>query len=81
VSEVRVTVRIINVYPDETVESDVDLTLPAPENPHDLDDWAEDHLMPLTGTGRTKGDAGYFVKITASPDLPILMGSEFAWGI
>jgi hypothetical protein len=80
-SDLRLTLRITNVYPDETVEQTTVVTVPAPENVYDLDEWAEDHLMPLTGTGREKGDAGYFVKITDSPDDPILVGSEFAWGI
>lgn len=46
----------------------------------ELEMWADDVLFPYTGTGRTEGDAGYFAKITACPDMDELTGAEFEWG-
>jgi hypothetical protein len=43
-----------------------------------LTDWADDHLWPLTGTGRTTGSACYEVTVTAST-LPWLLGHTFDW--
>lgn len=81
---IHLHVTILNCYPDEDVAEEGGVEVPAPG---DLDDdegmetWAYDHLFPLTGTGRTEGDAGYFVTIARSPDLPALEGRQFAWGI
>ena len=41
--------------------------------------WAEEHLLPLTGTGRVSGEACYDVHVTAS-SLPTLVGQHFAYG-
>ncbi len=52
-------------------------TVPAPDG-QDLDDWADEHLFPLTGTGRETGAAGYFVKVIESTD-PDLIGKDWEW--
>lgn len=47
----------------------------------DWGEWDQDHIMPLTGTGRTDGDSWYDVTVTSSdrPDiLPI--GQTFDFG-
>jgi hypothetical protein len=46
--------------------------------PGDLDheEWAMEYLMQYTGTGRTEGDAGYFVKVLECDDRPDLVGLE-----
>jgi hypothetical protein len=45
----------------------------------DLDDWAEDTIYPLTGTGKSNGDAWYDATITASSD-PSLVGTTYEFG-
>lgn len=42
-------------------------------------DWAYDNLFPLTGTGRTEGDAWYDVLITDSSNEE-LIGRTFYFG-
>lgn len=80
---IHLHLQILNCYPDEDVmEEQGGVEVPAPPNlEDDLEDWAYEHLFPLTGTGRTKGDAAYFVTIARSPDLPALEGREFSWGL
>lgn len=76
---IDVECQIDNVYPDETVSRMVEARV---ENPwSDWSEWAEEHLFPLTGTGRTEGDAGYFLTITRCDEVPELVGQEFEWGI
>lgn len=76
------TIKIENVYPDDVVRRTMAVSVPAPPEDHeDLNMWAEDHLYPLTGTGRTEGDAGYFVTVLKCPYYPALEGNEFEWGI
>lgn len=80
----KLTVKIDNVYPDGTVTRVMMVDVPAPEvvdrGDHESE-WAEDHLLPLTGTGRTEGDAGYFVEITECREVPELVGRNYEWGI
>lgn len=83
----HMTIKIENVYPDGTVEFEKDIEVPRPpEDPDeraessDDGDWAYDHLYPHTGTGRTKGDAGYFVTIIKCEEDESLVGEEFEWG-
>lgn len=82
---IHLHVKIENVYEDERVVKDEGgLEVPRPRDVDDvegMDSWAYAHLFPLTGTGRESGDAGYFVTITGSPDLPALVGRTFEWGI
>lgn len=77
----KTTVAIENHYVGgPVVKETVTVELPPAHSLSDLDEWAEDNLFPLTGTGRTKGDAGYFVKIIDA-DLPGYVGLEFEWGV
>lgn len=74
-------VQITNVYGDEEITSTEHIDVPtAPlSDSDDLEDWADEHLLPLTGTGRTEGEAGYFVEVLSAPDQPELVGREFEW--
>lgn len=76
----KLTIDITNCYADETVESTQEVEVPEPWDRDDEDemaDWAAEHLLPFTGTGRS-GDAGYFVEITKADD-PTLVGLEWEW--
>ena len=76
-SDVTLTLAITNVYDDDELAHFETTTVPAPDD-EDLDDWADEHLFPLTGTGRTDGAAGYFVKVIESTD-PDLIGKDWEW--
>nr|BFE56393.1 hypothetical protein GCM10020063_009190 [Dactylosporangium thailandense] len=81
---VTVTLHIDNVYElYGTVETTATVTIPVPPADQDsgaYDDWAQEYIFAETGTGRTGGNAGYFVRITASTN-PDLVGREFAFGL
>ncbi|GAB3863516.1 hypothetical protein GCM10028801_31330 [Nocardioides maradonensis] len=77
----KLTATIENIYEDgqevvTTVATDVD----GPEPGEDIEDWAADVLLPLTGTGRYDGDASYFLEITECDD-PAMVGAKFEWGL
>lgn len=74
----RVEVKFTSVYEDgESWTNEVlCLTVPGPDD--DLDEWADDQLYPLTGTGRS-GAAGYFATISKFDERPDLVGREFEW--
>jgi hypothetical protein len=77
----HITIKIDNVYDDETVSNTIITEVPdAPSDIDEREDWAFDHLFPLTGTGRVHGDAGYFVEVLTCTD-PTLVGQKFEWGI
>lgn len=63
-----------------------DKVIPAPptrrtnRDSDEWDNWAQDHILPFTGTGREKGNASYFVTVTACSD-PALIGEEFEFGV
>lgn len=81
-----ISVTIENVYEDgDTVETEVtgqEVPLPADEDvADDYEDWAYEHLFPLTGTGKEGGDAAYFLKVTAFDERPDMVGREFEWGL
>ncbi|MGI5243347.1 hypothetical protein [Dactylosporangium sp. CA-139066] len=82
--QVTVTLHIENVYELYCmVETTATVTIPVPpadEGSDAYDDWAQEHLFAETGTGRTDGDAGYVVRITAST-IPDLVGRGFAFGL
>lgn len=68
-------------YDDETTTV-TDAVMPAPPADRDsqaFEDWADEHIKPLTGTGQTRGDSWYDVEVTACSD-PTLVGHEFQWG-
>lgn len=66
-----------NVYEDGVALTFPHAVVPAPADWSDLQEWAEEHLLPLTGAGRS-GDAGYFARIEASSDAR-LVGESFEW--
>lgn len=75
----QLTVKFTDVYDGEEHPRTETIDVPTPTG--DLDDWADDHLRPLTGDGKGTGDAGYFAEIVASPADPSLVGREFEWGV
>lgn len=87
-----VSLKIDNVYEDgETITQTLfDIEVPdAPTEPDEHEEWAEENLYPLTGTGRYAGneageettpDAGYFVEIIAAGH-PALVGRTYEWGV
>lgn len=80
--DITIEFTVDNVYADGTVTRDyVEPVEPPAPGDDDLEDWAEDVLFPFTGTGRTEGDAGYFLKITACERRPELVGRTFEWGV
>jgi hypothetical protein len=81
----RLTLKIDNVYDDGTITNTLyDVEVPDPPSPvyksDEHDDWADSELLPLTGTGREEGDAGYFVEIIAA-EHPALVGRTYEWGV
>jgi len=72
---VRLDLSIENVYIGQTVTTRISTEVPAPPSAAEqelLEDWAADNLFPLTGTGRTEGDAMYWVTVTASSDPSLI---------
>lgn len=68
---IAVTLGIDNVYElygtiKTIVETEIDP--PPPEDDETYEDWLQDHIFEHTGTGRTDGDAGYFVEVLQSSD-------------
>ncbi len=43
------------------------------------DQWQQDHILNFTGTGRSRGDSWYDVKVTACSD-PTLVGATYEFG-
>jgi hypothetical protein len=81
----QLSIKIENVYEDgEEITEHKTLDVPVPptfvidDEAHQ--DWAYDHIFTETGTGKTEGDAAYFVEVTAS-DEPAMMGNKYEWGI
>jgi hypothetical protein len=80
----RVEIKVENHYGDDVVRLEKVLAIPVPEvddAEDEYEEWAEEHLYPETGTGRTEGDACYFVTITRFDERPDLVGREFEWGV
>lgn len=89
---ITLSLKIENIYVDEDNDDEitkVTVTLPAPppnSSGSQTDDeayreWHETHIRDLTGTGQPKGDAAYFVEVTASSDEALLpVGAEFEYG-
>ena len=69
-AEINVTLEIDNIYDGDTIQTTVQTSLPPPPSlDHDSEeysDWEYDYIFTHTGTGRTSGDSGYFVTVTAS---------------
>jgi hypothetical protein len=66
-----VTDAVIGAPPRATGVEEVDA--------HAMSEWAYAHVHALTGTGWTRGDAWYDVRVTACSD-PALVGKTFAFG-
>lgn len=83
---ITLDLRILNTYEDgdeyTTVKCGVEVPPPPVEEYSDAyTDWADEHIFPHTGTGRTKGDSWYDVTVTASsaPHL-IPVGTTYEFG-
>lgn len=78
---ITVSLHIVNTYEDgEVITTEItgaEVATPPPAG--DLDDWAEGTIDPLTGTGKTNGDAWYDATITASSE-PSLVGTTYEFG-
>ena len=77
-----VDLEIENVYPDAmstTHLTNIDVTPPSALTDEALDDWADEELFPLTGTGREGGNPMYQVSINGSSDSR-LIGLSFSFG-
>lgn len=83
---IKLTLDIENVYEDgEKIKTTVETEVPDPPATGDSDDdfdWSYDHIFPHTGTGKTGGDAFYFVTVRESshPGL-IPVGTEYEFGL
>jgi len=83
---VSIGLRIENRYPaigDEPIVTTVERVQvpPPPTDETALHEWEQTHILPHTGTGRTKGDSFYDVEVTASshPDI-IPVGTTYEFG-
>jgi hypothetical protein len=78
---ITVSLHIVNTYEDGEVITTMitDAEVAAPPAAGDLDGWAEDTIYPLTGTGKSNGDAWYDATITASSG-PSLVGTIYEFG-
>lgn len=48
----------------------------------DIDEWEDEVIFPLTGSGHEDGDAAYFVKVKVSSQPELLaVGTEFEFGL
>ncbi|MGW1040018.1 hypothetical protein [Streptomyces sp. NPDC002547] len=82
-SVATVTLRIDNRYEDGVeIETRETATVPLPlpeEGTDERTDWEQDHIFPLTGTGREGVDSWYDVEIVES-SAPELVGKTFEFG-
>ena len=77
---ITVSLAIDNIYPGEVIRTSAkNVVVPAPEDVSDtgaLEEWAAEHLLAYTGTGRVDGDSSYDLTVTAS-QMPELIGRTF----
>ncbi|GGR51877.1 hypothetical protein [Streptomyces roseolus] len=74
-----VTVRVVNAYDNGTeVITTPTADVPAPPD-DDREEWWYECIFPVTGTGRTEGNAYYSVEIIES-DVPALVGLTYEFG-
>lgn len=82
---IRLGLKIENHYEDGSkVRTRADVLVPAPpEGDTDAyEEWEQDHIFAVTGTGKTDGDSAYFVEVVTSdcPDV-IAVGTEYEFGL
>jgi len=84
---ITLELNIDNIYEDgESITNLVEVEVEEPwapvENWEELEIWADECLQEHTGTGRTEGEASYFVEITKAPEeWQSLVGKHFEWGV
>jgi hypothetical protein len=79
VPTVTVDLTIENIYPDAVIQTLVHnepVPVPTSLDRDELDEWAMEHLFPVTGTGREDGDSSYTIRVTRSSDQQ-LVGQVF----
>jgi hypothetical protein len=79
VEKITARLHIENVYSDGTVRETLTAEIPAP-GAEPLDEWADEALFPLTGTGWYGGDGLYIVTVLDSSEST-LTGRTFTWGL
>lgn len=83
-SDMTIVVEIENTYPDQTITKRYTRVVPMPLlNDDDMEEWWEDEIFPLTGTGPEMSDqyAIYEAKIIKCDELPQLVGETHEWGV
>ena len=85
-STVRAQIMSTSLYADgHAVTELLDMDLPAPPGREDdMDQWAEDALYPITGTGdptRENMDACYTIQVVDCEDRPDLNARTWEWGL
>lgn len=77
---VWIKVRVDNIYEDGeeiTLEREAAIAAP-PADENERSDWEQEEIFALTGTGRTTGEAGYFVEVLESSDPDVIpVGTEY----
>lgn len=74
----RVEVKIHNYYADGEVSASVEaISVPEVTSLDEVQEWADTHLAPLTGSGR-RGEALYVVEILHA-EQDALTGLAFEW--
>lgn len=74
---------IITVTLEMSIDGDYLPSMFATEE--EWEEWGEENILPLTGTGRTEGDAGYAAEITAVTSLhrddeyDYIVGQKWEW--
>lgn len=76
----QIKLHIENYYDGDVVITEPVAYVTVPDD-DDIEDWADDQILPLTGTGRTEGNSAYFVTITEFSARPDLVGRKFEFGI
>lgn len=77
-----IELHITNTYEelDDPIVTTPTAQVPLPEPDEDLDEWAQENLYDLTGTGHETGDSWYDVEITKFDARPDLVGRVFELG-
>lgn len=91
---VHLKLEIENVYEDgEEVTTHVEADVPAPSLPPWVDtlsdeeedernEWEQEHIFPVTGTGKVEGDSAYFVEVLGSSDEALIpVGTKWEFGL